>query len=357
MTITTLVFILIRKRITLKDRVALQEALGQDKIKGIVKLVLSILIMTAIIELAGTLLLTPFFCVKNGAIGIWQALFISVSAFCNAGFDIVGANYSSLTEYNDNVGILLIVGLLIVLGGMGFSVIYDIVCCKFRFRKYKFQTKIVIIMTVGLIIIGTLFFFASEYNSTAFAELNCGEKLLNGLFQSVTARTAGFNAIDQNAMSPSGKVMTCLLMFIGAAPGGTGGGIKITTFAVLMIMSVTGLRGKEDITAGKHSITLKTGLRATSVVMLACTLVALGILVISAADSNISISMIAFDTISAFSNTGLSTGICGSLSDTSLLLLVLIMFIGRLGPLSVGLIFAKQDKSGIKFPHANIMIG
>lgn len=356
MTITTLLFILFRKRITLKNRVALQEALGQNKIKGVVKLVLTIVKLTVLIELAGTILLTPFFCVKNGGIGVWQALFTSISAFCNAGFDITGANYASLTEYNGNAGVLLIVALLIILGGLGFAVMRDVFDCKFRFRKYQLHTKIVIIMTVSLIVFGTIFFFASEYNSAAFADFNVGEKMLNSLFQSVTSRTAGFNSIDQNALSRPGKIITCLLMFIGAAPSGTGGGIKITTAVVLVIMGIAGLRGKDTITLGMHTITIKTCLRAVFVTMLALILILLGTLIISATN-DINTNLILFDTISAFSNTGLSTGICCELSNIGLICLIVIMFIGRLGLLNVGLIFIKQDKLDIKYPNAYIMIG
>ncbi len=257
MTLATLVFMLIGKRITLRDRVALQEALGQDHIKGIVRLVRNIVIMTAVIECAGAVLLLPFFCVKNGAIGIWQAVFVSVSAFCNAGFDILGtasSPYASLTEFNGNAGVLLTVGALIILGGLGFTVINDILNNKFRFGRYSLHTKIVLVATLILILFGTLFFICSEYLSAAYDGLNFGQKLLNSIFQSVTARTAGFNAIDQNSMSQPGIILTCILMFIGASPGGTGGGIKTTTFAVIVLMAFAGLRNSRHHCDDVHNI-------------------------------------------------------------------------------------------------------
>lgn len=360
MTITTLIFIMIGKRITLKDRIMLQEALGQDRMKGIVKLIRNIAIMTVVIEASGAIFLMPFFCVQNGPIGIWQALFISISAFCNAGFDILGTEqnpYASLTEYNDNAGVLLIIGMLIILGGLGFTVIHDIIENKFRFAKYKLHTKIVLIVTITLLVSGTLFFLCSEYNSAAFDGLDGGQKLLNSIFQSVTARTAGFNAIEQTSMSNSGKIFTCTLMFIGASPCGTGGGIKTTTFAVIVLMAISGLRGKDEIVIGKRTIKTKTGYRTISIATISALLILISTLIISATDGNITVENILFDVISAFGTVGLSTGICPTLSALAKINLVLIMFVGRLGPLSIGTIFVKHDTDNIKYPSANIMIG
>lgn len=360
MTMATLVFLIIRKRITLKDRIVIQEALGQEEIKGVVRLVRNIIIMTAVIEFVGAALLTPFFCMQNGAIGIWQALFNSVSAFCNAGFDVLGTPvnpYASLTDYNNSSGILLIICFIAILGAFGFPVINDILKCRFKFRRYRFHTKVVLIVTAVLMGFGTLFFFASEFNSAAFAKLNGGEKFLNSIFQSVTASsTAGFSAVDQTQLSSAGKIFSCVLMFIGASPCSTGGGIKTSTFAVLVLMGLSGLRGKDEIVIGKHSISHKNGLRAVTVVMLASALILSGVSVICAADG-ITASHVFFDTISAFTTAGLSMGLAPTLSALSLFVLDIVMFIGRLGPLSVGLMFTKQDRSAIKFPPANIMIG
>ncbi|MDE7164532.1 MAG: Trk family potassium uptake protein [Clostridiales bacterium] len=363
MTIATLVFIIIRKKITLKDRIAIQEALGQDEIKGIVRLVRNIIIMTLVIELVGAALLTPFFCAQNGAIGVWQSLFNSVSAFCNAGFDVMGTPenpYASLIDYNHSYGILLIICVIAILGALGFPVINDILKCKFRWKRFRFHSKVVLIMTAVLMLGGTFFFLASEFNSAAYAGMNGGEKLLNSFFQSVTASsTAGFSSVDQTALSQSGKVFSCVLMFIGASPCSTGGGIKTTTFAVFMLMGIAGLRGKEEIVVGMHSISIKNGLKAVAVVMLATILIMCGVGIISATNGGVSIGHIFFDTVSAFTTAGLSMGIMnnGALSVTGLFVLDIVMFIGRLGPLSLGLMIANQNKSGLKFPTSNIMIG
>lgn len=361
MTIATFVFIIIRKRITLKDRIAIQEALGQDQIKGVVRLVRNIIIMTLIIEIAGAAALTPFFCVKNGSIGVWQALFTSVSAFCNAGFDIlgrVGNEYGSLSDYNGNAGILLIVALIAILGSFGFPVIDDILKCRFRYKRYRLHTKVVLAVSLSIMTFGTFFFLASEFNSPATAGMNGGEKLLNSLFQSVTASsTAGYSSLDQTKLSASGMVMSAVIMLIGSSPCSTGGGIKTTTFAVLVLMGWSGLRGKDEIVVGKHSISFKTGLRAVAVLMLGSALILTGVCIIGATDGISPVGYMLYDTVSAFTTTGLSMGIVPSLTDAALYVLAVVMFIGRLGPLSIGMMFGSQERSGIKYPNANIMIG
>ncbi len=361
MTLATFVFILIGKRITFKDRLAIQEALGENHMKGVVRLVRNIIIMTAIIEAVGTILLIPFFCVRNGAIGVWQALFNSISAFCNAGFDVCGTAakpFGSLSDYRGNVGILVIIAALSILGAFGFTVINDVLKCKFRFRRYRLHTKIVLCMTPILMLFGMFFILASEWNSPAFAGMNGGQKLLNSMFQAVMASsTAGFSSIDQTAMSSSGKILTCILMFIGSSPGSTGGGIKTTTFALLVLMGAAGLRGKDDVIVAKRTIEMKTCLRAVAVTVLATAVIFTGFLLIGATDGDIPTGYVFFETMTAFTTTGLSMSLPPILSPYALYTLAVVMFIGRLGPLSVGMIFARQDRSSLKFPTANIMIG
>ncbi|MBD5132708.1 MAG: hypothetical protein HDT28_09035 [Clostridiales bacterium] len=361
MTMATFLFIIIRKRITLKDRIAIQEALGQDQMKGVVRLVLKIMIITGIIELAGTIMLIPFFCVRNGGVGVWQAMFTSVSAFCNAGFDILGTEanpYGSLIDYNGNIGILLIVALIAILGSFGFPVIDDILKCKFRYKKYRFHTKAVIIVSLSIMAFGTLYFFASEFNSAATAGMNGGEKLLNSLFQAVTASsTAGYSSLDQTKLSSAGMVMSMIIMFIGSSPCSTGGGIKTTTFLVILLMARAGFTGKDEIVIGKHSISIKAGLRALSILVLATALIALSVIIIGATDPDLATGYILYDTISSFTTTGLSMGIVPSLSNAALYVFAVVMFIGRLGPLSIVLMFTKNDNAHIKYPSSNIMIG
>lgn len=361
MTFATIIFILIRKRITLKDRIAIQEALGQDQMKGVVRLVRNIAIMTVIIELAGTILLIPFFCARNGAIGVWQALFNSVSAFCNAGFDVCGTEanpFGSLSDYNGNVGILMVISLLAILGAFGFPVINDILKNKFRWRRYQLHTKIVLIMTAAIMVFGTFFFLASEFNSRAFAGMSGGRKLLNSMFQSIMASsTAGFSSVDQTLLSSTGKTFTCIMMFVGASPCSTGGGIKTTTFALLILMGVSGLRGKDELVVGKRTINIKNGMRAVAVTLVAAACVFTGVLIITATDPAVPTGYDFFEAITAFTTTGLSMGLSPTYSDAALYVLTVLMIIGRLGPLSIGMIFTKRDTCTIKYPTANIMIG
>lgn len=372
MTFATFIFIVIGKRITVKDRIAIQESLGLDEMRGVVRLVRNIAIMTGVIELVGALLLIPFFCARNGAIGIWQAVFDSVSAFCNAGFDVNGTPsnpYGSLTDYRGNYGILSIISLLSILGAFGFPVVNDAIKNRFHWKKYQLHTKIVVIVQLSLMLFGTFFFLGSEFNSTATVGMNGGEKLLNGMFQSVMASsTAGFSALNQADMTSTGRIFTCVLMLIGASPCSTGGGIKTSTFAILIIMAACGLRGKDEITIARNTISAKTGLRAVTVVMLTASVLLAAVLTMSATDPGISqaignpnvandAGVYFFECITAFTTTGLSVGAAPFLSYGALYVQAVIMLIGRIGPMSVGMIFVKTDKTNIKYPNANIMVG
>lgn len=360
MTLATIVFLMIGKRITLKDRLALQEAMGETQIKGIVRLVRNIVIMTVSIELIGALMLMPFFIIQNGGIGAWQALFLSVSSFCNAGFDILGTSAmpnSSLEMYSSNAGVLLIVALLVTLGGFGFTVINDVFNKKFRFRRYSLHTKLVLVISLILFLFGTFFYLGSEFNSPATSGMNGGEKFLNAIFQSVTVRTAGFSAMQQGSMSNAGQVITWILMFIGASPGGTGGGIKSTTFAVLVMLMISGILGKRELVINKRSIEVKTGFRAVSIAFMALCLISVSAIIIMLIETNQSISAIMFETFSAFGTVGLSTGITPYLATGSKWILIITMFVGRLGVISLGMFIRHQTPDGIKYPSANIMIG
>lgn len=366
MTFATFIFLLVRKRITLKDRLAISEALGQDHIKGIVRLVRNIAITTAIIEVSGALLLIPFFVVKNGAYGVWQAFFNSVSAFCNAGFDVMGTvnnPYGSLTDYNGNYGVLIIIATLSILGAFGFPVINDAIKNKFRWRKYTLHSKIVFIATPSLMLFGTFFLLASEFNSAAFAGMNSGEKLLNSMFQAVMASsTAGFSSVDQNALSNAGKIVSCVLMFIGASPCSTGGGIKTTTFTILLLMGISGLQGKDEVIIKNRTISRKTCIRATSVTFIALACIVTGAALLCATDPLVPMGNNFYEVITSFTTTGLSFGtttlaFANPYSSAALMILSVIMLIGRLGPLSIGMIFAKPDNTNIKYPTANLMIG
>ena len=254
MSLTTMFMLILRKKITLKNRLVIKEALNQNENHGLVRLTRNILLVTFSIECIGFLLLLYPFVSANGSYGVWQALFTSVSAFCNAGFDIIGD--CSLMGYADNVAVNLSVMLLIVLGGIGFTVIMDIGKNKGNFKKLALHSKIVLITTFLLIITGGAFYFGTEYsNASTLGDMRTGDKIMASFFQSITTRTAGFATLDQNALTPAAKFGTMILMFIGASPGSTGGGIKTTSLVVLLLITISGIRKHGDITIGKRKIT------------------------------------------------------------------------------------------------------
>lgn len=360
MTITTLIFILVGKRITLKNRVALLEILGEDQMRGIVRLVRNIAIMTGIIEGAGALLLMCFIIPQNGAIGIWQSIFTSVSAFCNAGFDIFGTAadpFVSLTGFVKNPGVLLIVSLLITLGGLGFTVINDLIRQRFIWRKLRFHSKLVLITSTSLFLFGTFFFFGSEYENFYESGITGGYAFLNALFQSVTARTAGFNAVNQASLSNAGTILTIVLMFIGASPGGTGGGIKTTTFAILTLSIISALRDKEDITIARQTIAMRTVLKTVGILFLALIVIFIATLIVSLSMPDVMLTHLVFEVISAFGTVGLSQGVTSTLTTTSKFVLMIVMLVGRLGVVSFGMLRSRESTVKIKYPNANPMVG
>ena len=250
----------------------------------------------------------------------------------------------------------MVISLLAILGAFGFPVINDILKNKFRWRRYQLHTKIVLIMTAAIMVFGTFFFLASEFNSRAFSGMSGGRKLLNSMFQSIMASsTAGFSSVDQTLLSSTGKTFTCIMMFVGASPCSTGGGIKTTTFALLILMGVSGLRGKDELVVGKRTINIKNGMRAVAVTLVAAACVLTGVLIITAPAVPTGYDF--FEAITAFTTTGLSMGLSPTYSDAALYVLTVLMIIGRLGPLSIGMIFTKRDTCTIKYPTANIMIG
>lgn len=365
MTLSTLFMVLLGRKLSLKDRLALQEALNKDEMTGVVRLVKHIIIMTLVVEGAGALLLLPVFTVDHGGIGVWQAVFTSVSSFCNAGFDILGSvsdPYVSLTGYVSNVVVSLTVMMLIFLGGIGFSVISDVLHCKFRVGKMRLHTKLALLVSLALILAGFVFFIAAEQRYS-MADLNGGGKTLAALFQSVTARTAGINTVDIAKMHPASRVFTMLLMFIGASPGSTGGGIKTTTFALVVCMMVSGLKGRDEIVIMRRNLKPKNAYKAMAVILLGFTLVMGLTAVLSFSEKNTlgdlySIEYLMFEAFSAFGTVGLTAGITPLLSNVGKIAVMVVMFFGRVGPITVGLMFISKNSSELlKYPDGSLMIG
>ena len=368
MTATTLLFLMMRKRITLKNRLMLQEALSEDRLQGIVKSIKLILILTFSIELVGALVLMCSFIPAFGGIGVWISIFISISAFCNAGFDVLGKvcgdQFGSLTTFAENAFVCLPIMALIVIGGIGFMVLIDIGDRAFRKkRKLTPHTKMVLIITAVLIIFGWAAFMATEWNGV-LKDKSVGGKILTALFQSVTPRTAGFETVYQAALTPVSYMLTLILMFIGASPSSTGGGVKTTTLAVLMLTGIRTLQGERDVNLGKTKINPNVIKRAITIIMLAILIIMINTILILIFEQNnhnqmANVENILFEVTSAFSTVGLTMGITPKLSVASKLLLCLTMFIGRVGTLTIGFSIAMRKKINdkIEYTDAKILIG
>lgn len=359
MTIAIMFSIALGKRIGLKERSFLMEASNLMQIGGVVRLIRRVLYGTFILEAVGAILLSLKFCPLFGIRqGIWYGIFHSISAFCNAGFDLMGqiAPYASLTSFVGDLTINIVIMGLVIIGGIGFVVWDDIIRNKFYFRKYDLHTKIILATTGIVILVSSVLFFLIEKDAT-FSGMSTGERILAAFFQAVTPRTAGFNTVDTAALSEGGTLLTMLLMFVGAGPGSTAGGIKITTFIVLLLSVVAYVRHQEDINIFQRR--LKTGLirRAYCSAAFYLLLVFLGCLVILFVQ-NLPIKDVMFEVFSAIGTVGLSTGITRELSDISRLIIILLMYSGRLGSLTVFMAVAEnRHPAKLKNSTGKIIIG
>ena len=343
------------RKIGLMQRSTMQEAVSAHHLGGIVRLTKFILKITVGIELIGAALLLPAFIRDFGIMkGIWYALFHSISAFCNAGFDLIGVKepFSSLTSYASQPFFNFTVMALIIIGGIGFLTWEDIKNNKLHFRKYRMQSKVILTVTGILIILPALYFFFFEYQS-----LPLGERILTSLFQSVTPRTAGFNTTDLTALSETGQMLITLLMLIGGSPGSTAGGMKTTTIAVLVSSALSVFRKKEDTHFFKRRISDDTVKSAATIFLLYIGLFIGGGMIISRLE-NIPLLPSLFETASAIGTVGLSLGITSQLGIVSQFILIILMFFGRVGGLT--LIFAAMKGTGTnvtKYPQEKITVG
>lgn len=358
MTIATLFSLLLRRKIGIRERELLSESINSSHIGGIVRLTKKIAFGTLFCELAGAVLLSFRFCPDFGFwSGLWAAVFTSVSAFCNAGFDLIGrlGEYSSLMPYAGDVLVNVTVMLLITVGGIGFLVWDDISTHKFHWKRYDLHTKIVLSVSCILTLGGAALFFLLE--GRADADMSWTERVLTSLFDSVTARTAGFNTTDTAALSNGGKLLTMILMFIGGSPGSTAGGIKTTTVAVLMVYAFSyvrksasfGMFGRrlEDDSLKKASAVFFTNLSLT----LIATIIISSVQVLPLPD-------VLFETFSAIGTVGMSTGITRELLPVSQFIIIFLMYCGRVGSLSFATaISAKRPKPPVMDPVEKITIG
>ena len=347
--------ILSGRKIGLMQRSTMQEAIAAPNVGGIVRRTGFILKTALAVELFGAVLLFPvFFCEFGLLKGAWYSLFHSISAFCNAGFDLMGvkAPFSSLTDYAGNPVISIVIALLIAIGGIGFLTWEDIRTNGLHFQKYRMQSKVILTVTGALILIPTIYFFLFE-----FTQAPMGERVLLSFFQAITPRTAGFNTADLTAMSETGQFVIIILMLIGGSPGSTAGGMKTTTFAVLLANTLAVFRRREHPSFFNRRLSNEVVSQASTILIMYLVLFLTAGLVISRVE-NLPVLTCLFETASAIGTVGLSLGITPQLSSISHLLLIALMFFGRVGGLT--LIFAALSHvqgNSARLPQERITVG
>lgn len=348
------------RKIGLLQRSTMQEAIAAPNLSGIVRLTSFILKLTFFIELIGAVLLLPVF-IKDFGVGkgIWYSLFHSISAFCNAGFDLMGVKgpFSSLTGYSPNVLLNIVVMGLIIVGGIGFLTWDDIKSNGIHFRKYRMQSKVILIVSAILILLPFLFFFFLEFTQETWKDMSFGEKFISALFQAVTLRTAGFNTVDLDLFSEGGKMIMILLMLVGGSPGSTAGGMKTTTLAVLFLTLFSVFRRKEDTECFGRRIEEETVKYAAAILMMYLTLFITGGIIISCLEG-IPILTCLFETASAIGTVGLTLGITSQLGSISKIILIILMFLGRVGCLTLVFAAFSGNKGKVsKLPKEKITVG
>ena len=343
------------RKISLMQRSTMQDAISAPKVGGVVRLTQFILRGTFLIELLGAAAMLPVFCRDYGWRGIWMAVFHSISAFCNAGFDILGTEnnlYPSLTGYTGSPIINITIMLLIITGGIGFLTWDDICEHKWHFHRYRVQSKVILVITVFLIVMPAAFFFFED-----FSALPTGTQLLVSFFQSVTTRTAGFNTVALSAMSSASKGIMILLMLIGGAPGSTAGGMKTTTLGVLLANAVATFRQRDNAQFFKRRIDCNTVKTASTILTMYLTLFFGGGIFISVYE-HLPLSDCLYETSSAVGTVGLTLGITPQLHIPSQIVLIILMYLGRVGGLTLIYATLSGKKAGnAKLPQEKITVG
>lgn len=354
-TVAASVSLLSGKKISLMQRSTMQDAMSAPKVGGIVRLTRFILKGTFLIEAAGTLLLLPVFLSDYGLKGIWLSVFHSVSAFCNAGFDILGTAvhaFPSLTGYSGNALINMVIMLLIIIGGIGFLTWDDIYTNKLNFKRYRMQSKIILMTTICLILLPAVFFSTCDLKN-----LPMGKRLLAAVFQSVTTRTAGFNTINISEMSEASKAVMILLMLIGGSPGSTAGGMKTTTFTVLILNAIATFRSQENAGAFGRRLEYHVIKNAATIAMLYFTLFFCGGIAISVYEGLPLLDCL-YEAASAVGTVGLTLGVTPGLHIFSQVVLIMLMYLGRVGGLTlIYAVFSRRSQENARLPLEKITVG
>ncbi len=361
-TIITFFNIAAGKKLGYRTMASAADGLTESSFEGGYRIFFSIMKYSLIFELCGALLLAAVFVPEYGAYGIWVSVFMSITAFCNAGFDLMGQEeqFSSLLHFNDDPIVLITIGLLIIVGGLGFIVWENFINIR-KVKKLSLHTQAVLVMTAVLVGGGTVFYLIAEWNNpSTLGEMDFGGKLLNAFFSSVTTRTAGYNSIPIDGMTDFSQLGTILLMFVGAAPASTGGGIKVTTLLVLIMTVVSYIRNKNDVEIFKHKIDKLAVYRTMviTVLSMAAVGVCFTVLYCTTPDTVGAVDCL-FEAVSALATTGLSAGATAAASTAGRVVLIITMFIGRVGPVSLvmSLVMNSAKCKNIVVPDGQIIIG
>ncbi len=360
MSVAMLYFMVLGKRVTLGTRLVIQESLNEDRIGGLVRMMRWVIFSALSIELVGAVILsTRFIPIYGWGKGLWYGVFHSISAFCNAGFDLIGG-YRNLMPFQYDPVVNITVCLLIIIGGLGFGVLQDIKQNR-SFRKLRLHSKLVLTFTAVLLLAGTLITLLVEWqNPDTLGPMNFFQKLQAAFFQSVTLRTAGFNTIDQAALMPATKMISVILMFIGASPASTGGGVKTSTMAVLCLNVRMVARGRSEISAYRRTIAREIVQRALAIVMIGLAVLLIDIMALTILEPQANFLDLAFECASALGTVGVSSVGTYTLEPLSRALLILAMYIGRVGPLTLTMALGHkqaQTKDAFRYPEERVLVG
>lgn len=360
MTMAISILVLTRKQIGIATRVVMQNSISAPQVGGIVKMTKKIFAGTAIIEGTGALLLSFYFIPKLGPLkGIVYSIFHSVSAFCNAGFDLMGyqSQFTSLTNEASDWYFNIVVMLLIIIGGLGFIVWFDLLQTRFKFSHLKLQSKLILVTSGLLLVIGAVGIFIFELSGELFKDMPINEKILASLFQSVTARTAGFNSVDLAGLTDSSKCMMVMLMFVGGSTGSTAGGLKVTTLAVLVLTVLSTIRSRKYLEAFKRRLEDGIGRTAACFFTIYVIISAVASMIVCNIE-HITMMDAVFECVSAIATVGLTLGITPNLSVASEIIIMILMMLGRIGSVTVlNALFADNNKVSAKYAQEKVQIG
>jgi trk system potassium uptake protein len=357
MTMATLIFVILGRQITLRDRLLIHESFNTHTIQGMVVLILSVIRLAFLLQFIGTVLLSIRFVPLFGwGKGLFYALFHAVSAFGNAGFDLMGG-FDSLTSFVTDPLVMGTIAVLFIIGGLGFTVVIE--CYqKRRYPTFSLHTKVVLGITGFLLVFGTLSVLLMEFsNDATLGTLPFFNKVLAAFFTAATPRTAGFNVVPTNLLHPYTLFFLLTLMFIGASPASTGGGIKTTTFVTLALTVINTVKGNQEVVIGRRRLPHDLAMRSLAVACIAFSLIVLATLLLTMTE-NKEFMAVLFEVVSAFGTVGLSTGITPDLTPFGRVIVIFVMFTGRVGPLTIAFALAKKKTvTGIRYPEERIMVG